>query len=395
MRKSPNMTIGVHCILASLYFLLLPTTIAVNSAGNSFLKLAAIPIAVYFVFTIVFQKKLLQLNSVHLLLCLYTLTTLITLFINSDGYSINTVIGYFLNLALYLCLTVVKYNKKEILFLENVQVLLLVILVATTLLSNSSIEDRKTLVIFGQISDPNYFVGFFIFPLSVTLKKIIQSKYRIVYVILVLLGVYCIFLSGSRGGVVAFIALIAAFGLIYPQKIKNKFWLLLAGCSFILCAWIFIIPFLPESIVDRMSVVQVIESGGTGRWYIWKSMMNEIINTPNEFLFGRGINAMHDAFYEGEWHNVFAHNQMIQVLYNQGFVGLIAFIALTIGCFLHCLRKRKTVSAAIIGMMALSISLSFNQTTRTFWNLVAYGAINFLENDYCTTEETLKLPEEK
>jgi O-antigen ligase len=86
---------------------------------------------------------------------------------------------------------------------------------------------------------------------------------------------------------------------------------------------------------------------------------------------------------------------MIQVLYNQGLIGLIAFTALTIGCFLHCVRKRKTVSVAIIGMMALSISLSFNQTTRTFWNLVAYAAINFSENEYYITEKTLKLPEEK
>ncbi len=217
MHKSTNMKISTHCILACLYFLLLPTTIAVNSAGNSFLKIATIPIAVYFVFTIVFQKELLQLNSVHLLLCLYTLTTLITLFINSDGYSLDTVIGYFLNLALYLCLTAVKYNKKEILLLENVQVLLLAILVAITLFSNYSIDERTTLVIFGQMSDPNYFVGFFIFPLSVTLKKIIQSKYRVVYVILVLLSIYCIFLSGSRGGLIAVICF-AAIMVVVAKK---------------------------------------------------------------------------------------------------------------------------------------------------------------------------------
>jgi hypothetical protein len=52
------------------------------------------------------------------------------------------------------------------------------------------------------------------------------------------------------------------------------------------------------------------------------------------------------------------------------------------------------VSIAIVGMMALSISLSFNQTTRTFWNLIAYAAFNFTENERYTSTEILKLSEE-
>ena len=57
MHKSPNMKISVHCILACLYFLLLPTTIAVNSGGNSILKLSTVPIGLYFLITIVVSKK--------------------------------------------------------------------------------------------------------------------------------------------------------------------------------------------------------------------------------------------------------------------------------------------------------------------------------------------------
>ena len=395
MHKSPNMKISVHCILACLYFLLLPTTIAVNSGGNSILKLATVPIGLYFLITIVVSKKPLQLNTIHLLLCFFTLSTIITLFVDYGSTAITYVIGYCLNALLYICLSVVKYSDRELKLLEDVQILLLLVLIGITFFSNGSEFDRSTLKICGQTCDPNYFVGYFIFPLSITIKRIIQSKYRIAYVLLAFLSMYCVFLSGSRGGLIAVIALIMAFALIYPPKIKHKIFVLLAGGIFILCAWFFLIPLLPENIVARMSVENVIETGGTGRWYIWKSMLDEIINSPNDFLFGRGIDAMHEIFINGKWDVAVAHNQMIQVLYNQGLIGLIAFTTLTIGCFLHCVRKRKTVSIAIIGMMALSISLSFNQTTRTFWNLVAYAAINFSENEYYITEKTLKLPEEK
>lgn len=395
MRISSNMKIGTHCILACLYFLLLPTTIVVNSGGNSILKLATVPIGLYFLITIVVSKKVLQFNTIHFLLCLFTLSTIITLFVDSGSMSVDYVIGYCLNALLYICLSVVKYSDRELKLLEDVQILLLMVLIGITLFSNGSAFERSTLKIFGQTCDPNYFVGYFIFPLSITIKRIIQSKYRIAYLLLAFFSIYCVFLSGSRGGLIAIVVLIIAFALIYPNKLKNKIFVLIAGCSFVLCAWFLVVTFLPEIIVARMSVENVIETGGTGRWYIWKSMLDEITNSPNEFLFGRGINAVHKIFISGKWNTVFAHNHTIQVLYNQGLVGLSAFALLTVGCFLHCIKRRKTVSVAIVGMIALSISLSFNQTTRTFWNLVAYAAINFSENEYYLTAKKPKLPEEK
>ena len=394
MTETQNMKISTHCVLACMYFLLLPTTIAVNSAGNSILKIATIPIAAYFVITIIFSKKILQLNSVHLLLCIFTFSMLVPLFVKSDDASINTVVGYFLNAALFLCITVVQYNKKELILLENVQVLLLCVLVGLTLFASGKVVDRTTLMIFGQTSDPNYFVGFFVFPLTITLKKIVQSKYRILYVILALLSVYCVFLSGSRGGLLAIVVTIIAFAMIYPPKIRTKIFLCLTGFGFVLLAWLVVAPFLPENITERMTLEQVLETGGSGRWDIWKSMLNEIMNSSKELLFGRGFETKHQLFIGGKRYLVVAHNHVIQIIYNNGILGLMTFAVLAIGCLLRCIRKRKTVAIAIIGMMALSVSLSFNPTTRTFWNLIAYAALNFPEKECFVSTEEINLSEE-
>lgn len=394
MHESRNMKIGAHCILACLYFLLLPTTIAINSAGNSILKVATIPIGLFFVITILLSKKVLQFNVIHLLLCIFTCSTALTLFVDASAGSVINVFGYFLNAALYICLSVVQYNARERKLLEDIQIVLMLILVVITLVSNGSAFNRTTLEIFGQTCDPNYFVGFFVFPMVITMKKIVHSKYRIAYILLALLSIYCIFLSGSRGGLIAIVASIIAFAVIYPPKLKKKIIVLAVGCGFIVCAWLAIAPFLPENIVERMSVSQVIETGGTGRWYIWKSALNEIVKSPDKLLFGRGISAMHLVFINGRWGEVVAHNQAIQILYNQGVVGFLAFAALTAGCFLRCIRKRKTVSIALIGMLALAISLSFDQTTRTFWNIVAYAAFNFSEDESHASTEILTLSED-
>ena len=386
IQKIKSKQISMHCIMACIYFLLLPTTIAVVSVGNSILKVATVPIALYFLVTIVISGRKLQINGVHLALLVFTLTTIFTLFLNADELSVINVIGYVLNAALYICITVIPYNKAELKWMENVQIILLVILNALTLLSNGTRFDRTTLVIMGQTSDPNYFVGFFVFPLTIALKQLVTGKKRGFYLLLIAVSMYSIFLSGSRGGFLAIAVTIAGFAMLYPSNLAKRVVYFLGGFFFIAVLWIVLKPILPENIVERMSIKAVVETGGTGRTDIWKSMIQEIVDHPEYLLFGRGIVTMHSVFLSGAWERVVAHNQIIQIIYNQGLVGFLAFMFLTAISFFRCVKRRKTVAIAILGMMALSVSLSFNQTTRTFWNLIAYAAFAFPEEEIKTQE---------
>ena len=381
MQKIENQKIGVHCILSCLYFLLLPTTIAVNSAGNSLLKLATIPIGLYFVLTMLLSNRKLQINGVHLALLVYTLSAISTLFVDASDTSMDYVIGYILNAALYICLTVIPYNEDELELMENVQIILLVILNAVTLFSNGTLDDRTTLMIMGQTCDPNDFVGYFVFPLTVALKKLVSSKYAPFYLLLIAVSLYCTFLSGSRGGFLAIAVTIAGFAVLYPSNNAKRFRFLVGGFVLLMGFWVILKPLLPENIIERMSVDSVIETAGSGRVDIWKSMIQTIIEEPDKLLFGRGIKTAHRFLRGGAWNEAVAHNQVLQVVYNQGLVGLISFLMLTGISFCRCVKSRKTVAIAIIGMMTLSMSLSFNQTTRTFWNLIAYAAFAFPDSD--------------
>ena len=386
MQRLEKRQIGPHCILACLYFLLLPTTIAVNSSGNSILKLATIPIGLYFLITMILSNRKLQINGVHLALLLYTLSVVVTLFFDVGSLSVDFVFGYILNAALYICLTVIPYNKAELKLMESVQIVLLVILNIMTLFFSGTEDGRTTLVIMGQTCDPNYFVGFFIFPLTVALKQAVSGKHRILCLALIAVSMYCVFLSGSRGGILAIAVTIAGFALLYPSGMIKRVLFLFGGLAILLVLWTVLKPILPENIVERMSVEDVLETAGTGRLDIWSSMIKEIVDQPERLLLGRGINALHGIFVNGSWRQVAAHNHLLQTLYNQGLVGLLFFLTLAGICFFRCCKRRKTVAIAIIGMMALSVSLSFNQTSRTFWNLIAYAAFAFPDN-HTTTDD--------
>ena len=381
MRILKEQQISAHCILACLYFLLLPTTIAVNSAGNSILKLATIPIGLFFLITLLLSNRKLNLNIVHFALILFTLSVVATLFVDSGSMSVDFVIGYILNAALYICLSVFPYNKAELELMEKVQIVLLVILNVLTLFSNGTRANRTTFMIMGQTSDPNYFVGFFVFPLTIALKQLASGKQRIFHLLLLATTLYSVYLSGSRGGLLAVAATVACFALLYPSGIGKRLGYFLGGFALIVVLWFIAKPFLPENIVERMSIDNVIESGGTGRLVIWKSMLREIVDQPDKLILGRGINAMYRLFVNGIWTDAVAHNQLLQTLYNQGLMGLLSFLFLTGVSFFRCIKRRKTVAIAILGMMALSVSLSFNQTTRTFWNLIAYAAFVFPNDD--------------
>ena len=105
--------VGMHCILTALYFLMLPLTIWTNEYGASLLKLLTIPIGGYFLISFIFYKKEFQINMVHLLLLFYTISTLLTLFVDRSANSVEFVIGYFLNAAIYICISIVSYNERE------------------------------------------------------------------------------------------------------------------------------------------------------------------------------------------------------------------------------------------------------------------------------------------
>lgn len=384
MQKLENRKISLHCILSCLYFLLLPTTIAVNSAGNSILKLATIPIGLFFLVSLILYNKKFQINGVHLALLVYTLTVVATLFCDAGSVSVDFVIGYVLNAALYICLTVIPYNKAELELMESVQIILLVILNILALLSGGREDSRTTLVILGQTSDPNYFVGFFVFPLTIALKKLVSGKHFLFYLLLIAVSVYSVFLSGSRGGLLAIAVTVAGFALLYPSGMFKRMLFFFGGLAALFFLWTVLKPVLPANIVERMRFEDVAETGGTGRLDIWKSIIKEIVNQPERLFLGRGINATHGLFIAGSWKQVVAHNHLLQTLYNQGIVGTLSFLALVGICFFRCRKNRKTVAIAIIGMMTLSLSLSFNQTARTFWNLIAYAAFAFPDSDINT-----------
>ena len=376
--KFKKTDIGLDCVLACLYFIALPLTITTNSAGSSFLKILTIPIAGYLAASLIFYKGKIEFNVIHFFSSLFLISVIITLFADNSSASLMYVRGYIETLALLFLMTVKEYSKNEIEAFEITQLVLLVILLWLGFAETDWYGDRNTMTIFGTMCDPNYFAGLFLLPISAALKKVKENKiYMIICPILIILGVYMVITSGSRGGLLALVVTIVAYVFINAKNAKQRF--IGLGIAIILAVifWTIIIPILPESVSERFSVVKVIESRGTHRVDIWISMLDTIRHSTWELFCGRGITAYHEMMVDGELVHVVAHNQFIQALYNQGIFGFITFICMSVSAIFRNIKKRGYISAAMLGTLALAMSLSINPSIKEFWNLLIYSAFSF------------------
>ena len=373
--KLKNFDVGLSCILACIYFTALPLTITINASGNSFLKLLTIPIAGYLAASLIFYKGKLKLNIIHFFSVVFLISVVMTLFADNSSTSVQYVLGYIQTIALLFLITVKKYSKNEMEAFEITQLVLLVILIWLGFIGADWYGDRNTMVLFGATCDPNYFAGLFLLPIAVALKKLKENKvYMVVCPILILLGSYMVLSSGSRGGLLALAVTVVSYVFINAKSAKQRFIGLGVAVVIAVIMWTVVIPLLPESVSERFSLTEVIESRGTQRVDIWISMLDAIKNSTWELFCGRGINSYHEMMKDGKLVQVVAHNQFIQSLYNQGLFGCISFVIMSVSAIFRNIKKRAYISAAMLGTLALAMSLSINPSIKAFWNLLIYSA---------------------
>ena len=380
INKLKKADIGIACVLACVYFLALPLTITINFSGSSFLKVVTLPIAGYFAVSIFFYRKKLELNIVHLCSFLYLITVVITLFADNSMLAIQYVRGYIETFGLMFLITIRKYTANEIKAFEITQLLLLGIMIVLGLVGADWYGDRNTMTIFGATCDPNYFVGFFLLPIAVALKKMRENViYMVLCPILILIGSYIVLSSGSRGGLIALITVIISFVFLIAKGTKQRLIGIAVAAAAAIIIWTVVLPILPEDVSSRFSIEKLIESGGTGRASIWASMLDEIKQSTWELFCGRGIFVYHEMMMEGKLSHVVAHNQFIQSLYNQGIFGLITFVLMSFAAIFRNIKKCGYISAAMIGILALIMTLTVNPSIKSFWNLLIYSAFSFNE----------------
>lgn len=181
------------------------------------------------------------------------------------------------------------------------------------------------------------------------------TKYRYLAFLICFLGVVGTIVSFARG---AFIGLCVVFAMLAARTPRKRAFLAY-GTGLVVAGLVAIMVMFPngEFWNEMATITEEGASGGTGeqRWVMWQAawqlfLAHPILGVgpgnfgPNavEYFTERGVTDMGNTFTSPEkMYSMALHNDYIQVLVEQGLVGLIAFAAVFINFFL-CLRYLRT-----------------------------------------------------
>lgn len=298
---------------------------------------------------------------------------------NGDGiYSMVKI------MLLFLLLSTCPYSLKEKRLMQWATVVIAVFAIYSLLTSNIVFSSegvdamRVSFSFFGVMQDPNYLCFFFMMPVAFLSSVILDSNSglikKLVCGILLLYLLYGIMRTGSRGGLIGVAVAIAAY-LCTFQRQKGKTILLIIIVT-IMAVFLYdrLLSMLPQAVMSRFTVENVLSNGGSNRFIIWKDYFTKISSDPSILLFGYGNGG--GPYYFG----YAAHNHLIETLFEYGLVG-ITLSGLLYRSILKSARINEnwTAYSAMWGTLALALTLSVGKILY-FWLAVIFS--NIISKDY-------------
>lgn len=381
--KSYFKDISADCLAVCLYFLFLPGTAVVTPVG-SLLKAVTIPVIAVLAYKLLFGKnKPIRFNAVQALYMVYVLYTVWGLLVlNVDNGRVTTK-DMILSCAAIVLMSMRVYNRNERNLIENTWIAVGLIALYLGFFSTVNLADtgRTSVYILGFYEDPNQFCGYFIMPVMIYAKRIVnRSKLTPLYAVLLAFSFYAMLKTGSRGGLIGVLAGLTFFAFLGIKSIKGKIAFISVGliCTVFILTVVF--PLLPEDVRERYSIETVAEDKGSGRFEIWKYLIEYTTEKPERIIRGAGLYSTEATLGNSTLGLTArgAHNQFIQVFADQGVIGLGLFTAFAAVCFFRNIRRYPEYSCAFAAVMALSFSLTF-YVFKPYINIVIMCAMSFDE----------------
>lgn len=283
---------------------------------------------------------------------------------------------------LYLCMLAVvsgySYSSYDLAFLKNCLIWSSRFTAIIVLLSSSYLEGR--IYLNGLVrEDPNYLCAYFLFGIAEDLDIALDCKVlkkRLIAAVELIVYVYIVIGSGSRGGLLAVLMCASIVFFLYgkgKQQVKTiakKIAVIIVVCGVVLAAS----AFISGDILQRFSLETLRKSNGTGRFDLWQDALTVFFSSGLlRQLFGYGTATARTItwLFPFRHHNVF-HNIFVEVLLELGIIGLIAYVLHIFSMASFTFKRKEYFAFSIImGMIVLSLSTSIF-AFKPYWNIAMY-----------------------
>lgn len=228
---------------------------------------------------------------------------------------------------------------------------------------------RTSMVIMGTPTDPNEFASAFIVPAALLVYELINSERssrRVMCCMILLVIAYCVLMSGSRGALIS-VVLAGILTYLFEGKMNAK--TIMIAIAFILAILItadnLILPLIPQDVLNRLSLAELLQDGGSGRSDIWIDAIRKVWNgSIMRLFFGYGQYGL-SVGTSGTTQTM--HNQLLQQLTNYGIVGLVLYIALIANSYMMIRKRCPRYTGAFWGMMLMSMTITMSSAYKLLW----------------------------
>lgn len=298
----------------------------------------------------------------------YFATVSLTYFYSVDKSSTKgRIISLFLNFVVIILFSMRSYSRDEIEKLFKSVAFSGWLFFALTLLYGKFQEGRLFVVIDNLQQDPNYFCGFFIFSICYYLWRFLENNKILCLIFSMILSVP-IFLTGSRGGLLALLGSVFVIFVVYIRRGDNRrfvkfFFSALVVFLAVLIFW----RYLPENIINRFTLEYTLEDNGAGRFEIWEDIIEKFKDADlwNK-VFGYGAATVSNF----NSHQNVAHNIYIETLIEMGVVGTVMIFLMYFKYGIMALKLKDGFLVAVYaGYMIMTLSMSL-YSYKPIWNII-------------------------
>lgn len=292
---------------------------------------------------------------------------------------------------LFYFVTYLIESRRDMIFIINFLLMILLFFNAITLLGAFDLIDFSRSALGqkygradGALGEPNLYASYIVVFLPLILNKFVISTkiYKKIFLALQLfLSVYCLILTGSRGGWVAFVV-----GIFYLFMLGRKrsclkktgkniyvIFILFFGC-YVSCIFL---PTLSKEGIENNVVsrfeTQDIDSYSSGRLSLWKDALKSFVDNP---LFGSSLAARRYAHSD-------IHNEFLSQLIYRGLLGLILFLLIfyfiykkILDAYILYLDDSLYFLSYLAGFVSFLVSMIFvNMYTPIYFFFIYSGAV--------------------
>lgn len=345
---------GVDCFIIGIFFVLFPIDSALgNIIGsisiNNYVAIFAMFLCVFFSSKRLDQKK----SAIFTTILVFFAFNIAFIILGGDYLGNRNVIFIFYMIFALLFISI-KWNSYEVEFFDMCIVLGAIVVMLIVFFTADFSSEGRLYITIGREIDQNYLTANLLFASAVLSKNIVQKRSKNLSFILLIANFIAIFILGSRSGLLGNLAVVW-FYMIATNKNAWKYTILLVAIYLLLFGAF--ASLLPDWIVSRFAVSNLINSTGSGRTIIWSNYWQTYKNSSFlHLIFGYGRGAIY-----GDLYKLATHNMYLKALIEGGIIGFVVFVALFVILLKNVLKNKNYMGIAVVfGFMVSGMFLDLD-----------------------------------